>query len=366
MTRRLLPAFLICACALALGVAGVFAATTTTTLHGGDQLTLKCDASKLSTSRVDTKTIIAKCAGTNTGPTATPIAAPPPPSGSAPTVGGCTMFPASNPWNQDVSALPVDPNSANYIASVNGNGNRFLHADFGSNPSYGIPFVVVPATQAMKPITFTAYGSESDPGPYPIPQGALIEGGSSSGGDRHVLAVRQGECKLYELYRAFPNTTTGGWNADSGAVYDLGSNALRPDYWTSADAAGLPILPGLVRYDEVAAGAISHALRFTVSRTQMGFIHPATHYASSSTNANYPPMGLRLRLKASFDTSLYTGEARVVLEALKKYGMIVADNGTDWFISGATDSRWNDTDLDQLKGVPGSAFEVVQAGPIVK
>ncbi len=179
-----------------------------------------------------------------------------------------------------------------------------------------------------------------------------------------MLVVQQGSCRIYELYRAFRNTATGGWNADSGAVFDMSSNALRPAGWTSADAAGLPILPGLVRYDEVTAGAITHALRFTVSRTQRGYISPARHFASSSTDPNLPPMGLRLRLRADFDTSGYTGQARVVLEALKKYGMIVADNGSDWFISGATDSRWNDTDLDQLKRVPGAAFEVVDTGPI--
>jgi hypothetical protein len=212
------------------------------------------------------------------------------------------------------------------------------------------------------PINFTAYGDESDPGPYPVPLTAPIEGGAGSDGDRHVLAVRQGECKLYELYRAFPRA--GYWDADSGAVWDLNSNARRPDYWTSADAAGLPILPGLVRYDEVAAGRIDHALRFTSWRTQRAFIYPATHFASSSTDPNMPPMGLRLRLKASYDIAGFTGQSRVVLEALKKYGMIVADNGSSWFITGAADPRWNDTDLNQLKTVPSSAFEVVDTGPL--
>jgi hypothetical protein len=258
----------------------------------------------------------------------------------------------------------VHPNSANFIATINGSGRTKLHPDFGGDGQYGIPFVVVPATQPLVPITWTAYGDESDPGPYPVPLSAPVEGGPASDGDRHVLVLRQGECRLYELYRAFQ--VGSGWNADSGAIFDLTSNALRPEGWTSADAAGLPILPGLARYDEVASGRITHALRFTVSRTQRGYIHPATHFASSSTDPNRPPMGLRLRLKASFDTSGYTGQARVILEALKVYGMIVADNGSDWYITGAADPRWDDEDLGQLKNVPGSAFEVVDTGTIVK
>jgi hypothetical protein len=218
----------------------------------------------------------------------------------------------------------------------------------------------VPAGQPTVPIDFVEYGDESDPGPYPIPPDAPVE----AGGDRHVLVVRQGECKLYELYHA--EHIGPGWEAGSGAVWDLRSNALRPEGWTSADAAGLPILPGLVRYDEASTGSIRHALRFTVWRSQRGYIHPATHQAGSTDNPDYPPMGLRLRLKSSFDISGYTGQARAVLEALKTYGMIVADNGTSWYISGGTDPRWNDDDLDQLKGVPGSAFEVVQTGTIVR
>ena len=298
-------------------------------------------------------------------PAPLPPPPPPPPSGTpgpGTDLAGCPVFPADNPWNQDVSALPVHPNSANFVANVNSSGGQFLHADFGSNPEYGIPFVTVPGTQPRVPITFTAYGDESDPGPYPVPLGAPVEGGPAAGGDRHVLAVDTGACVLYELYRAFPNGS--GWDADSGAVFDLRSNALRPDGWTSADAAGLPIFPGLVRYDEVTAGEITHALRFTVARTQRGYVHPATHFASSSTDPNRPPMGLRFRLRADYDVSGFTGEARVVLEALKRYGMIVADNGSNWFISGATDARWCDEDLDQLKTVPGAAFEVVDTGPV--
>jgi hypothetical protein len=280
-------------------------------------------------------------------------------SGS-PTLGGCVMFPADNPWNRDISNDPIDPNSANYIASIGAATN--LHPDFGSNPTYGIPYIVVPGTQPFAPITFTLYGGESDPGPYPVPPNAPVEAGS----DAHVLTLESGNCTLYEMYQASKDLNGPGWFAGSGAVFNLSSNALRPDGWTSADAAGLPILPGLVRYDEVTAGAINHALRFTVAQTQRAYVHPATHWASSSTNADLPPMGLRVRLKASYNVSEFTGQARVVLNALKKYGMMVADNGSNWYITGSTDTRWNDTDLNQLKTVPGSAFEVVQLGTIYK
>jgi hypothetical protein len=275
-------------------------------------------------------------------------------------LGSCRVFPADNPWNRDISTLPVDTNSANYLAAIAGlGGNQKLHADFGGGGAYGIPYVTVPGTQPLVRVDFGLYGDESDPGPYPIPLAAPVEGGS----DRHVLAVDRDHCKLYEMFTA--TAATDRWRADSGAVFDLTSNTLRPETWTSADAAGLPIFAGLVRYDEVAAGHIDHALRFTVSRSQRAYLHPATHYASSSTDPNLAPMGLRLRLKASFDVTAYRGQARVVLDALKKYGMIVADNGSNWFISGASDTRWIDTDLDQLKTVPGSAFEVVNTGEAV-
>jgi hypothetical protein len=267
------------------------------------------------------------------------------------------LFPANNPWRRDVSRDPVDPHSGAWVASAG--STTHLHPDFGRDPAYGIPFVEVPAGQAKVPITFTAYGDESDPGPYPVPPNAPVEAGS----DHHVL-VASGDCHLYEMFGA-ARDGRGGWNADSGAVFDLRSNRLRPDGWTSADAAGLPILPGLVRWSEVRSGHIDHALRFTVSRTQRGFIHPATHQAGATTDANVPPMGARFRLKASFDIAAYHGDARVVLECLRRYGMFVADNGSNWFISGATDSRWNDDDLNQLKSVPGSAFEVVATGPIL-
>jgi len=310
-------------------------------------------------------TATTRAAGAITPPSSTtPTTTTAPPTGGGwaqnGSLGSCHVFPADNAWNRDVSGLPVDPNSTNYISAITAlGGNQKLHADFGGGGAYGIPYITVPGTQPLVPVDFDAYGDESDPGPYPIPLAAPIEDGS----DAHVLAVDRDHCKLYELFAASPGTSR--WTADSGAVFDLTSNALRPEGWTSADAAGLPIFPGLVRYDEVASGHIDHALRFTVSKSQQAYLHPATHDASSSTDPNLPPMGLRLRLKASFNTSSFTGQARVVLDALKKYGMIVADNGSNWFISGSADSRWNDTDLNQLKNVPGGAFEVVNTGEAI-
>ena len=276
------------------------------------------------------------------------------------TTGGCKVFPADNPWNENISKLPVSPLSGAYVASI---GSGDLHPDFGSNLTYGIPYAVVPRSQAKVPIHFTAYGSQSDKGPYPIPPGAPVEGGAGSSGDRHVLVVQAGACKLYELYDAHPNAD-GSWDAGSGAVFNLRSDKLRPDGWTSADAAGLPIFAGLIRYSEIQRGVINHAIRFTAPSTQEGFIHPATHFASSSTDPNLPPMGLRLRLKASFDISHFPRVARIILRAMKKYGLILADNGSPWYFQGATDPRWNDDQLDTLKSVPGSAFEAVQTGPI--
>ncbi|MBV9823099.1 MAG: hypothetical protein JO144_12740 [Actinobacteria bacterium] len=270
-------------------------------------------------------------------------------------IAGCPLFPPDNPWRQAIAAAPLNPRSAAWVASIG--AGRFLHPDFGSDPSYGIPYSVVPAGQAKVPVTFTDYGDESDQGPYPIPSGARIEAGS----DAHVL-VASGDCHLYELFGAARSGS--GWTAASGAVFDLRSNALRPAGWTSADAAGLPILPGLVRRDEVLAGHIDHALRFTVATTSRGYISPATHQAGATTDPNVPPMGARFRLKASFDLSPYSGASRVILQALKTYGMFVADNGSNWFLSGASDGGWNDTDLDQLKRVPGSAFEAVDTGPV--
>ena len=276
--------------------------------------------------------------------------------------GGCVLFPKSNPWRENVSKLPLSPLSSTYIATIGAGID--LHPDFGSNLTYGIPYVVVPASQPKVAIHFTAYGAQSDKGPYPVPAGAPVEGGASSTGDRHVLVLQSGSCKLYELYSAQPNAN-GSWNAGSGAVFNLRSNKLRPNGWTSADAAGLPIFAGLIRYDEIQRGYINHAIRFTVPRTQAGFIHPATHFASSSTDPSLPPMGLRLRLKASFDITHFPRVARIILRAMKTYGLILADNGSPWYFQGATDPRWNDNALDTLKSVPGGAFEVVATGPIL-
>jgi len=285
-----------------------------------------------------------------------------PPAPAAPVISGCQVFPADNPWNTDVSAAPRHPSSDQIIARIQSVGGDFLHPDFGEYQGYGIPFVVVGADEPVRPITYTAYGDESDPGPFPIPLDAPVEGGADSDGDRHVLVLQEGTCELFELYRAFP--VGGGWEADSGARWDLDTGALRPIGWTSADAAGLPILPGLVRYDEVAAGEIRHAIRITFARTQRGFVLPATHFASSDPDPTLPPMGLRLRLRADVDITGFTGQARVILEAMRRYGVIVADNGSNWYFQGATDPRWDDDDLGQLKDVPGTWFEVVDTGPV--
>jgi hypothetical protein len=295
---------------------------------------------------------------------------------TSPLISGCPVFPTDNLWNADVSNYCVDPNSDNYIASINQDA-QYLHADFGSEASYGIPYVVVPGTQPLVTVIFNQYPAESDDGTsgsgctitstsgcYPFPPTAPVEAGS----DHHVLTLQadptHNNCTLYEVWEGVKDSSDNNWTAANGAIFNLYSDKLRPDGWTSADAAGLPILPGLARYDEVAAGEITHALRFTVSQTQAGFIHPATHFASRSTNPALPPMGLRLRLKASYDISSFTGQSLVILTALKKYGMMVADNGTSWYITGAPDPGWDDTDLDQLKSVPGSAFEVVVTGTI--
>lgn len=279
-----------------------------------------------------------------------------------PTVGGCAVFPSDNPWNRVVAAAPLRPDSAAIIAAIQSSGGTRLHPDFGENPAYGIPFVVVPPDQPLVPITYAAYGDESDPGPFPVPLDAPVEGGASATGDRHVIALRSGTCELFELYRAF--RTGDGWTADSGARFDLSSNALRPLGWTSADAAGLPILAGLVRFDEVAAGEIRHAIRVTFSRTQRGFVLPATHFASSRTDPALPPMGLRLRLRGSYDVTRLGGQARVIAEAMQRYGLIVADNGSNWFFQGAPSPGWDDDDLNQLKAISGWDFEVVDTGPI--
>ncbi len=281
-------------------------------------------------------------------------------STGAPREDGCPIFPADNSLNREIVHAPVDPRSAEYIASIGLSGH--LHPDFGTEPAYGIPYTVVGPHQPKVPIKFTEYGEESNPGPYPIPSGAPVEGAGEAG-DRHVLILQRGSCKLYELYAA--QRAGAGWEAGSGAVFNLRSNALRPEGWTSADAAGLPIFPLLVRYPEVRSGQIDHALRMTVARTQRGYIHPATHFASSSSDPTLPPMGLRLRLRASYSLAGFHGESLIVLRALERYGLIVADNGSSWYITGAPDPRWNDEDLEQIKRVPGSAFEAVQTGPIM-
>jgi len=300
---------------------------------------------------------------------ATPFSAEPNASAGAepakvPVVGGCQIFPANNWWNTDISNYPLDPLSSQYIAALPGN----LHPDFGHNPDYGIPFNIVPATQKKVPVSF-GYASQSNPGPYPIPPDAQIEGGRHSTGDRHVLVLQQTVCKLYEMWAAYPIHGGKRWRAGSGAIFHLDSNKLRPNGWTSADAAGLPILPALVKCDEVKAGAINHALRVTFQETQAGYIHPATHFASDSRARYLPPMGLRFRMKASYDISHITGQAHVVAVAMKKYGMFVADNGTNWYFQGQGGKQascWNNNDLDQLKNVPGTAFEVVKTGRILR
>jgi len=284
-----------------------------------------------------------------------------------PVVGTHEIFPANNPWNIDISdtvKYPTNKLSNSYITNIN-QYRQFLHPDFGSDSTYGIPYEVVGAAQPLVTMTYNLYGSESDPGPFPIPPSALVEGGRSpsNNGDRHVLIVDTARNKLYEFWQAVKDASDNNWSSSNGATFDLTRNLYRPDGWTSGDAAGLPIFPGLVRYDEVQAGAINHALRFTVQKSSKAWIFPARHEAGSSTDTTtYPPMGLRLRLKAGFDLSPYTGQSLVILTALKKYGMIVADNGSAWFISGCTDLRWDDNALSPIKNVPGSAFEVVDMG----
>jgi hypothetical protein len=285
--------------------------------------------------------------------------------GQGASLNGFLPFPSDNLWNKDISSLPVDSNSAaiiSYIGPAIG-----LHPDFGSglyNGSYmGIPYTVVDSTQPPISVNYTAYGSESDAGPMPIPLSAPIEGYPNPGtGDRHVLVLDNANCFLYELYSSYPQASS--WNAGSGAVWDLLADEQRPYTWTSADAAGLPIFPGLVRYDEIAAGAIHHAIRFTLQNSSAGFTPPASHWASTTSNATAPPMGTRLRLKANFDVSTLSATNQVILNAMKKYGLILADNGSSMYISGAPDSRWNKSDLHNLGAVTASDFDVIQISPL--
>ena len=285
--------------------------------------------------------------------------------GQLTSLNGFVPFQSTSLWNTDISNAPVDPNSANYINFIG--STVTLHPDFGAgtfhNQTIGIPYQVVAGTQAKVPVTLGAFFDESDPGPEPIPSNALIEGYPKPGnGDRHVLVLEKDGCWLYELYHA--SLSKGNWSADSTAIWDMTINEQRPYTWTSADAAGLPVFVGLARYDEVAAGAINHALRFTVPTTQRAFVLPATHWASTNTSTNAPPMGLRLRLKASFDISGYPADDQVILTAMKRYGLILADNGSGIFISGAPDNRWNNADLNLLKQITASNFEVVRTGTI--
>lgn len=277
-------------------------------------------------------------------------------------VGRCAMFPADSIFNAPVDTLPVDARSDAYIRSIG--ADTGLHPDFGAGlwagAPIGIPYNIVKKKQPRVAITFR-YASESDKGPYPIPAAPKIEGGS----DHHILIVQKKKCRLYELYAA-QRTAQGTWRAGSGAVWNLRSNALRPATWTSADAAGLPMLPLLARYDEVAAGEINHALRFTANETRAEFIWPARHEASDSTDPNAPPMGQRFRLKASYDISGFSPQTQIILRALKKYGMFLADNGSDWYISGAPDERWdNDALVDELRRVKGAAFEAVDESALM-
>jgi hypothetical protein len=268
----------------------------------------------------------------------------------------CPVFPAGNVWNQDISALPVASDSSTLLTTIG--LSTGLHPDFGSYRGYGIPINTVAGTRTKVRVRFD-YGPESDKGPYPIPLHPKIEASS----DHHMLIVDRDACRLYEMWNV--RHTSTGWRAGSGAIWDMNSNALRPDGWTSADAAGLPILPGLVRYREVAAGMIDHALRFTAPKTRSAHIYPARHDAGSGSSSSLPPMGLRVRLKASFDVSQLSPQARVIAIALQRYGMILADNGSPWYVSGASNKNFNDSDLHTLNRITGRDLEVVDTSGLV-
>ena len=293
--------------------------------------------------------------------------APDPDLGVGASLHGKPLFLRNDPWNQDISHLSVDPGSAALIASIG--ADKGLHADFGTTyhgvPN-GIPYVVVDSTTTPEvPVQFK-YREESDPGPYPIPRDAPVEGGNDAKGDRHVIVIDRRRWRLYELFDAHREAHGNGWRAGSGAIFDLDAGSQRPAGWTSADAAGLPIFPGLVRYDEAVENtAILHALRFTCARTRRAYVEPARHFASSNPDPGLPPMGMRVRLRAGFDVKPFPPAARVILTALKTYGMILADNGSDWYISGSPDPRWDDEALGTLRKVKGKDFEVVKMGPVV-
>jgi hypothetical protein len=285
--------------------------------------------------------------------------------GAGASLGGLRPFPEDNPWNQRVDNAPVDPHSQSILSTIG--FERGLHADFGSGEwngaKIGIPYIVVSGAQPAAPVEFVDYPEESDAGPYPIPPGAPIEGFPNTDGDRHVVVLDRDHWKLYELFAAVE--TPNGWQAANGAIWDLTTNAQRPIGWTSADAAGLPIFPGLVRYDEVDSGEIRHALRFTLAETRKAFVPPATHWASRNGSPLLPPMGMRVRLKKDFDTSKFPRHVQVILRCLQQYGMILADNGSNWFISGSPDSRWDDDALHTIKQVNGSDFEVLRMDGLV-
>lgn len=291
----------------------------------------------------------------------------------SPVIGGCPVFPPDNIWNTPIDRLPVDPRSRDYVASIG--ADVHLHPDFGAGlyegAPLGIPYAVVPMNQPKVAIHFRKFGDEepageeSDAGPYPIPRNAQIEGGPNSKDDRHVLVVQQGSCTLFELYKAVPNRD-GSWNAVSAARFDLESHELRIDGHTSADAAGLPILPGLVRYEEVAAGDIRHALRFTTPRTRKAYLWPARHFASDSKDDALPPLGQRFRLRGDFDVSGFSPANQVILRALQTYGMFLADNGSPWFLSGAPHPSWNNDQLRELRRVKGSDFEAVDISSLMR
>jgi hypothetical protein len=286
---------------------------------------------------------------------------PAPPAPASPSIEGCPIFPADNEWNRVVANDPVDPASAQYLTGMHA-GSRHLTGDFSASDGFGIPWVTVGGNQPRVPISFE-YQSESDPGPYPIPESAPIEKSiMPDGGDRHILVLDRDSCVLYETWHS--ERDGQGWRAGSGARFDLRSNVTRPAGYTSGDAAGLPILPGLLRRSEVLSGRIAHALRFTVARTQAAYVAPATHFASRSQDPSLPPMGLRLRLKAGFDLSSFSEQARVVLTALKEYGMFVADNGPDWYVSGEVNDGWEEAFRQELARVPASAFEVLGHGEL--
>jgi len=297
-------------------------------------------------------------------------------AGPYPDLGSCPVFPAppaslsptapslatEAAWNQNIAKAPRAADSAKVIAYIDSHGGDAIHPDFGSPRAYGFPYAVVGAGAKELPIHYTAYGSESSPGPFPIPAGAPVEGGAHAEGDRHVLVVDRASCKLFELYDGrYAAAPKPHWDADAGVEWDLRSPALRPDGWTSADAAGLPIFPGLVRYEEAAAGHVDHAIRVTMDSTRDAWVHPASHCAGDTASAAAPPMGLRLRLEAGYPLGGMGPAARAIAVAMKEYGLIVADNGSNWYISGTSDRRWDDGELDALKAIPGRDFEVVRS-----